>query len=260
MIISNQLMPTMISAPTSTRPRRAEWLGAVLLALVPTVFTVVFTALSMRFDYPQILRQPAGDVLLRFHQSEAGLLPLWWGMFVAALLFIPAVHLGAKAIGLRGATRKAALLYGTLAGVVQALGLARWIFLVPLLASAYAAPTATDTTRETARLLFESFHQFFGVGIGEWLGYLFTGIWTLLVSVTLWKGHSPLRGARIWGGAGVLFSLGILAGLLEVFGVPGVGMVNALAYMLWSLWLIALGVTLVVHHSRSQTTTRFTAQ
>jgi hypothetical membrane protein len=32
-------------------------------------------------------------------------------------------------------------------------------------------------------VVFESFHTYLGVAIGECLGYLFTGAWTVLVAV-----------------------------------------------------------------------------
>ena len=42
--------------------------GALLVA-VPLIFTAGFTGLQMTFDYPDILRHPAGEVLTRFAGS-----------------------------------------------------------------------------------------------------------------------------------------------------------------------------------------------
>jgi hypothetical protein len=233
--------------PANVTRRAGEWAGAALLVAVPTLFTAAYAALAVRFDYPDILRQPAGEVLTRFHGREAELLPLWWGMFASALLFLPASALGAKALGLRGAARSALTLTGTLAGLVQAVGLARWIFLVPLLAARYAAPDATDAARDAAQLLFSAFHQFLGAGVGEWLGYLFTGVWTLVLSAALWRTNR-----RGWAVAGFVSGVGVLVGTLEVFGVGAAGAMNALAYVAWSLWLIALGVAATVRLAKTR--------
>jgi hypothetical protein len=56
---------------------------------------------------------------------------------------------------------------GVLAAIVQFLGLARWPFLVPQLARAYADPASIQATRDATKVAFDSFHGYLGVGIGE---------------------------------------------------------------------------------------------
>ena len=63
---------------------------------------------------------------------------------------------------------------------MQFFRLARWpflvpIFLVPILARKYDDPAPSEATREATVVVFESFHTYLGVAIGECLGYLFTG-------------------------------------------------------------------------------------
>jgi hypothetical protein len=43
--------------------------GLVLIA-VPILFNVAFAMLAQRFDYPDILRQPTGEVLKRFREAR----------------------------------------------------------------------------------------------------------------------------------------------------------------------------------------------
>ena len=77
---------------------------------------------------------------------------------------------------------------GATAAIVQGLGLVRWPFAVPELARRYvAAPDGPDgeATRQTVEVVFATLHRLLGVGIGEHLGYLFTGLWTLLVSASI---------------------------------------------------------------------------
>ncbi|MEX1179334.1 MAG: hypothetical protein WEB63_00760 [Cucumibacter sp.] len=48
------------------------------------------------------------------------------------------------------------------------------------------------------------------------------------------------------GWLGIVPALGILVGTLEEAGWKPAGAINAIAYILWSAWLIALGILLLV--------------
>jgi len=107
---------------TSARP-----LAGALLIIAPLVFTAGFTGLQMTFGYPDILRQPGGDVLTRFAAAGVDLHIYWYAMMAAALGLIPvsvmtALHFWKRDPVLAGLS--AAL--GALAGLVQALE--RFIF------------------------------------------------------------------------------------------------------------------------------------
>jgi hypothetical protein len=56
--------------------------------------------------------------------------------------------------------------------------------------------------------------------------------------------RSPRFRSR-WGWLGLVAAVGILAGLLEPVGVGAAGPINALSYILWSVWLIGAGVALL---------------
>jgi hypothetical protein len=48
---------------------------------------------------------------------------------------------------------------------------------------------------------------------------------------------------RPWlAGLGALSGLGIAAGVLEPLGVDAAGLINAVAYSAWALWLVIVGV------------------
>ena len=70
------------------------------------------------------------------------------------------------------------------------------------------------------------------------LGYLFTALWTLSIAIPL------LQRSRLLGVTGAVFAIGILAGLLEPFGFGWAGSVNAIAYIAWSVWMVAFGITI----------------
>jgi Domain of unknown function (DUF4386) len=214
--------------------------AGTLLVAVPLIFTAGFTGLQMTFEYPDILRHPAGEVLTRFAAAGADLHLYWYAMMFASLLMISAVI----AAGLHFWKRDSFLAAlsigaGVLAGLVQALGLMRWVMLVPSLAAMYVAPGATETEQSMAVALFDAANHYLGMGVGEHLGYFFTAIWTVLVSALVF------RTSRIMAAAGIIIALGVISGMLEPFGVPLTGMINAISYTLWALWTLVLGIVVL---------------
>ena len=224
--------------------------AGVLLVAVPLVFTAGFTGLQMTFDYPDILRHPAGEVLTRFASAGWDLHAYWYAMMLAALGMIPASVLAALHFWQRdNALAGLSAAFGILAGLVQALGLIRWVVLVPGLASAYVAPGATDIDRAMAASIFDATNLYLGVGVGEHLGYLFTGVWTLLVAALIFPAH------RILSVTGAALSFTVMAGMLEPFGVPGAAATNAIGFSLWALWALLLGVALLMRRVPVMTAT-----
>lgn len=210
-------------------------LAGGLLIVVPAGFTAFFTLLQIRFDYPEILRKPASEVLVRFSEQQGSVLPLWCGMLASALLFIPlSVAVASVLRQTRGGTG-ALLVFGVLAGLVQSVGLARWVFAVPILAARYTGSTL-ESEKHAVALVFDTLNVMLGVGIGEQFGYMFTTAWTLLLAWMM-RASRPFM-SLVGGCAGVA----IAVGLLEAAGMPWAGAVNAIGYSVWSLWLIWIGV------------------
>ena len=215
--------------------------AGALLIIVPLVFTAGFTGLQMTFDYPDILRQPAGEVLTRFAHAGWDLHVYWYAMMAAALGMIPASVATGLALWKRDSLLASlSIAFGTVAGLVQAFGLIRWVILTPALAASYVAPGATETQQAMSVALFDATNLYLGVGVGEHLGYLFTGVWTLLVSTLIFGER------RILGASGVVLSFGVMAGMLEPFGVAMAADINAIAFSLWALWALALGVMMLL--------------
>ncbi len=219
------------------------WTGALLIA-TPVLFMVAFTLLQINFEYPDILRQPAATVMEKFVAGGSGLIANWYLMVVAASLFIPiAVLLHPYLARDDTPFMPAATALGVTAGIVQMLGFVRWPFMVPMLVATYVNPATSEATRAAIEVTFNAFNQYAGLGVGEHLGYLFTALWTILIALAMPK--SKIFSA--WQGwLGLALALGILLGTLEPAGVQFVGAVNAIAYSLWALWLVLVGVTLLV--------------
>ena len=229
----------------------AEIGAAALLIAVPIAFNVAFFELGRAFDYPNILRKEPDEILRRFAAGGSGLLLRWQALLVSALAMLPVVAVLGVVLRAPPALTALAIVIGAAAALVQALGLARWPFAVPELARRYVAAKGTDAeaTRRSIELIFATVHRLLGVGIGEHLGYLLTGLWTVLV------GASILSTAVLPGWLGLVglpIGLALLIGSLEFVGPnekagwPLAGTIVPIAYVAWSLWLVALGVFLLL--------------
>jgi hypothetical protein len=134
---------------------------------------------------------------------------------------------------------QAATPLGVASAVLQMLGLLRWVVLVPLLAKAYADPSATPAHRQAIALVFEAQHQLFGVLMGEFAGQLLLALWTAGVALSVearWQ-QRPLGLA-----AAALFLLGSADSLRMVLPVPDAfGPLPTIAFAVWSLWCALLG-------------------
>jgi uncharacterized protein DUF4386 len=229
-----------------------EVVTAILLIAVPIAFNLAFFELGRSFDYPNILRKEPDEILRRFAAGGSGLILRWEALLASALLMLPLAALLAVVLGASPALSVLSVVVGASAALVQGLGLVRWPFAVPELARRYvAAPDGPDgdATRRTIEVVFATLHRLLGVGIGEHLGYLFTGVWTLLVagsivSTTVLPSWLGILGAVI----GVALLIGTLefVGPNERDGWKLAGTIVPIAYIAWSVWLIALGVFLLL--------------
>jgi hypothetical protein len=228
-----------------------ELAAAILLIAVPIAFNLAFFELGRTFDYPNILREPADEILRRFTAGGTPLLLRWQAMLVSALAMLPLVALLAVAIPANPALAVSAAVIGSAAALVQVLGLVRWPFAVPELARRHAEAEGPDAaaTRQTIEVVFATLHRLLGVGIGEHLGYLLTGLWTVLVSAAI------LSTSVVWpwlGWIGLPIGAALLIGSLEFVGSnektgwPLAGTIVPIAYIAWSLWLVAMGIGLML--------------
>jgi hypothetical protein len=219
-------------------------LTGLLLIIVPLAFNTTFFLLQRAFEYPNILRKPTEDILRRFKDGGAPLRRLWYAFAMSAVLFTPVPVLVQQVFGPDAPWYLVVgTAIGVLAGVVQFLGLIRWPFLVPSLADIYTDPESTPATRESVAVTFQAFHRYVGVAIGEHLGYLFTSIWTIVLCIAVVQTAvvNPLFG---W--LGIIPAIGVFIGVFEETGFKAAGAVNAISYILWSVWLVVFGVVLLL--------------
>jgi hypothetical protein len=207
-------------------------LTAALLVLAAVLANVGFTALGSIFNYPDVLDEPAGQVLAAFRDNE-GAVSIWFVVLALSAALLAPIAIGVGRLSTERAMR-IAVRAGIAAATVQVIGLLRWPILVP----GYAADGNAAAFRTASDVL--------GTAIGETLGYLLTATWTALVIVALGRRYAG-RWFEVLGAASAVL---ILAGVLSPLGLPVIDTANFFGYVLWSVWLIAFAVVMLVHARR----------
>lgn len=221
--------------PSTNKPLPiASLLLLAQFAMMWTAFFVLFPAIN----WPASLDEPPAVILpLILKQSDA----VFWGYLSYlghAVCLIPLAIFLRDALGLRGAMGTAIVSFGVLAGFAKALGITRWLFMMPGLASSYTGPSATIAEQTAIAVVYDAFNSYIG-GVGEILGVgLFAGIWTVLIASVLLK-----RGARVMGYAGIAAAVLLLLTLLTVVGIESPTMLTV-SGILWQFWTLGLAIAI----------------
>jgi len=199
----------------------------LLLVLTAVLAGAAFTALGSTFNYPDVLDEPAAEVLASFRAHE-GEVATWFSVLALSAALLGPIAVGVGRLSAARAMR-IAVPVGILAAVVQMVGLLRW----PLLVPGFAADGDTDAFRLAGDVL--------GTAIGETLGYALTAAWTALVIAALGRRFSGRWFPVLGGVAAVL----VAAGVLSPLGLPVIDEANFVGYVLWSVWLLIFAAVLV---------------
>jgi hypothetical protein len=225
-------------------------MASILLIVLPIAFNTAFALLARLFDYPDILRRPTEEVLAGFRSGGSRLVLLWWGFAMTAVLFAPLAILVALTLsGADPALLAIGAAVGILAATVQFLGLIRWPFLVPYLARAIDEPGTSPARKETIDIVFQTFNRYLGVAVGEHLGFLFTGTWSVLVGAAMTQStalHPAVGIAGIIIGAVLIVCSFEFVGPAERHGWKFAAALTPFAYIAWSLWLLVTGIALLL--------------
>ncbi len=212
-------------------------LTAIALITAALLTNAGFTALGSIFNYPDVLKEPTGEILDRFREHQSSV-SMWFVILaLSAALFAPI----AVGVGKLRSDRwmKLAVPVGIAAAVVQTIGLARWPLLVPGFASDAASTSAA--TAADARDHFDTAHTILGTVIGETFGYLLTAAWTLLVVASFGARFT----GRLFTALGAVSAAMIVLGVLSPLDLALIDTVNFFGYVLWSVWLIWLAIAVL---------------
>lgn len=229
-----------------SRRRTAVVTGSLFIAST-VAFMIAATVLSMTFDWPDILREPADVVLPEFAAGGASLVWTWFAVaWTYAVLAVPILLLP-TALARRGdAALRVATFLGAASVLLALIGFLRWVFVVPALADSYL--NGDEGTRSAVAAAWTAQHQYGGALLGEHLGQLLAIGWSATVSVIILRSHVMPAWAG-WLGlvASALYFVNqgdILATAVPGFPVWDLG--GLLGSSLWGVWLIVLGVLLLL--------------
>jgi hypothetical protein len=224
-------------------------IGYLLIAGAIGVF-VPYTILTITFNYPDILRQESGLILTQFQQGGAALIFTWLAFALLGFPLLVAYSLIGQKLESQIPDLRWVTTLGIISGVVQMIGLLRWVFVVPVLATEFVN-TTHPATQEAIKISFKVIHQFGGVLLGEHLGQLFTVIWTVFISAALLKINLIPKWLAWMGFTSSFIYFLAQAELLATVipGFPVIGVAGLLGSTLWLIWLIVVGVKFIKNKS-----------
>jgi hypothetical protein len=209
---------------------------------------IPYALLIANFDYPDILREPAGAVLTQFQAGGVPLIYTWLAFAWVGLPLMFGTVMLKRVLEAEGhPLLETATTLGLVGLVLAVVGLTRWVFVVPVLARLYTDPGSSESLRAAAIVTFQAIHQYGGVIIGEHISQFMTILWMALISgmmlrsalFSAWQGWLGFVAALVF----FLAQSELLATVIPGFpAVPEAGLIGSL---LWLLWMIVLGVALL---------------
>lgn len=232
--------------------RTREYGTTFALALVHVgLLSVGFLILADQFSFPEILRATSQERLALFRQNQGIIVLAYTMMGLSGLTQIALAVMFHQSFARTGSTLLvAALVAGVLGGAFQTMGFMRWPIAVPYLAEQMAA-APSDEIRNVIALLEGLLNRYAGMVVGEHLGFLGQGFWTVLISVAMLRG--PLF-AWPYGAVGLPLGVLIMVSALEQLGGPfeAIGFLSAPVSAAWLGWLLMCGISLARTHADGQ--------
>ena len=225
------------------RKLSSSWFGGVFLIGGALAFVGVFSYLTARFNYPQVLDGGAADVLPALLGTGATGRLVWAIYGFLPLIWIPAGVGAFHALrNVREGSMRVAMLFAVIAAISMMLGLLRWPSIHWSLAEAYVA--GTDIDKAAISAIFSGLNSFLGNYIGEFLGELSFSLFFLLSAFAM---LDPVARFPRW--VGYLGIVVAVAGLVGMFRnvTSIVAPIAAANNYLLPLWMIIFGVALIRH-------------
>ena len=224
--------------PAMSRPLKIGI--ALFLVLEALLAFAPIAVLGPAIGWPASLRNSAAQQLTAI-AAAPGALALGYGLYLLYSLAIApvAIFVAWRVASFKGPMAAMIVAFGTLSALTRGLGILRWLTVMPVLATSYAA--ADVAGRANVETVFTALNSY-GGGIGELFGVaLFGGLWLLVAMIAALK----FRRLPKW-----LAGFGLIAAMLQLaLFAPAFGMASpvpvAIAVSLFAVWLMAFAGHLV---------------
>lgn len=204
--------------------------------------------LASAFDFPDILRQSPSERFSLFQSNQGAIIPAYYMMSMTSLLQV------FMAVAMYHLTQKGRLVdlfavtAGVLSGIFQMLGLFRWVVLIPMLSTAYAA---REVSSETIFFLEKFANTYFGMTVGEHMGSLFTGLWLIALGIALVKNNSFDK-KLAW--FGLVSGVALTIQSYESVAGESLKFLADISIALWALYVVwALVMSIVLFQKKDKT-------
>ncbi len=223
-------------------------LAGIFFIVGAILVNIPYTLLIINFDYPDILRLPAAEILTRFQAGGSALIYTWLAFaWVGLPMLLGAIMLKRILADENAPFLETATTLGVIGFIVQVVGLLRWVFVVPVLARLFTDPTTDPVTKAALPLVFSAVHQYGGVILGEHLGQFLIILWMSMLSGILYKSKRFSKWVAYLGWIAsavyILAQTELLATAIPSF--PVIGWAGLYGSLLWLVWMIVVGVYLV---------------
>jgi len=130
---------------------KTEKIIGFLLILGAIGIFIPYTILTITFNYPDVLRQDSVTILTEFHKGGAALIFTWLAFALLGIPLLIAYSLIGQKLEPKMPHIKWVTTLGIISGVVQIIGLLRWVFVVPVLAAEFVS-TTNPATQEAIKI------------------------------------------------------------------------------------------------------------
>jgi hypothetical protein len=209
-----------------------------LLAFAPVVI------LGTTIGWPASLSLPAAQQLALIG-AHPGAVATGYGLYLLYSLLIAPAMIGLAALAFGGLHRPFAATvaaFAALSALARAIGILRWLTVMPALATAHAV--ATPDERAQIELVFTAITRY-GGGVGEVLGVgLLMSVAVGALAIGAFRARCLPMGLTV---SGFVVALLLAAVAMPTLGLPRV-VPAALAVTVLSVWMVACGLWVLARH------------
>lgn len=210
---------------------------AIIIIAQVLVSVVAFLVLMAIFQFPDILRESSTVRLALFVENQDVIIPTYYLLALTGIMNIVIASLIFYIFEKKSLILVLSLVFGILTGIFQTIGFIRWSFLIPYLSN------LQDTPDELITVLEGAFNSYAGMAIGENLGFLMQGLWTICLSIAFlqnkYLSNVLSKYGLIIGGLTVLMAFETFGGSLTILGE----LVNPVETA-WYIWLVFIAISI----------------
>lgn len=217
--------------------------SGIFIIIVAIGFALSQIGITKFFNYPEILRQPAQEVLQTYYDKRKKIQPCWVIFSLSSLMLIALSGVFYRLLNTKNTPY---LIIGTFFGIAASIfyviGLMRWVFLADNLSSKYMTINTSTEEKDTLVIIFEAFHVYCGNSIGETMGFLCMGLWITMVGFAITASTIlPWEIGLLY----IVCGFGIGIAPMEWIGFKAANKINKISMKILMACLIITGVFLI---------------